>query len=143
MTSMLREIRNVRQVPGELRRRWFTSDAMDLIVWIGEEDGPAQLQLCYDKGRRRLERALTWKRDVGYTHTAIDDGEAGNGRYKATPILVADGDFNSERITNLLLRYGVDLPADIFNFVATKINEFGFPPPPLPSLTASTISPHN
>jgi hypothetical protein len=140
---MLREIRNVRQVPGELRRRWFTSDSMDLIVWIDDDEGPAQLQLCYDKGRRRLERALTWKRDAGYTHTAIDDGEAGNGRYKSTPILMVDGDFNSERVATLLSRDGADLPGDILDFVKAKINEYGFPPPTLPSLTAPTISPHN
>lgn len=140
---MLREIRNVRQVPGELRRRWFTSDSMDLIVWVDEDDGPAQLQLCYDKGRRRLERALIWKRDVGYTHTAVDDGELGNGRYKSTPIMVTDDGFNSERVAKLLSRDGVHLPTDIFDFVTTKINEYGFPTPTLPSLTSPTISPHN
>lgn len=97
MKSMLREIRNVRQIPGELKRRWFTSDTMDLIVWVDESDGPTQLQLCYDKGLHRAERALTWKHKTGYTHTAVDDGEAGHGRYKSTPILIADGSFNPAR----------------------------------------------
>jgi len=115
---------------------------MDLIIWIDEDEGPAQLQLCYDKGRRRLERALTWQRDVGYKHTAVDDGEIGNGRYKSTPILVADGGFNGERVAKLFTRDGGHLPADIVDFVTARINEFGLPSP-LPSLTAPTVSPHN
>jgi hypothetical protein len=124
MNSLLREIRNVRQVPGELRRRWFTSETMDLIVWIDESNGPTQLQLCYDKGRRRSERALTWKVGSGYTHTAVDDGEIGNGRYKSTPILVSDGGFNTERVSKLFIKDGAELPSDIVQFVATKIQEY-------------------
>ena len=140
---MLREIRNVRQVPGELRRRWFTSDTMDLIVWVDDDNDPAQLQLCYDKGHRRLERALTWKRGAGYTHTAVDDGEIGAGHYKSTPILVTDGGFDSERVAQLLARDGAHLSADIIDFVTARINEYGIPTTHLPSLTAATISPHN
>lgn len=143
MNSMLREIRNVRQLPGELPRRWFTSETMDLIVWVDDDLGPTQLQLCYDKGRRRLERALTWKSGVGYTHTAIDDGEVGNGRYKSTPILVADGSFNSERVGKLFSMDSTHLPTDIVEFVTNKIQEFGLglPTSALPSMTAPTISP--
>jgi hypothetical protein len=52
---MLAEIRDVRQIPGEGFRRWFSDGDFDLIVWYagGEIAG---FQLCYDKGRR--ERAL-------------------------------------------------------------------------------------
>ena len=139
---MLREIRNVRQVPGEHKRRWFTSDTMDLIVWIDESNHPAQLQLCYDKGRRRAERALTWKRGVGYTHTAVDDGENG-GRYKSTPILVVDGSFNAARVVDLFKNGSVHLPSDIVRFVTSKIQEFqnGMAHMSLPSLTSNTIAP--
>lgn len=124
MESMLREIRNVRQVPGESRRRWFTSETMDLILWLDDSDGPTQLQLCYDKGHRRAERALTWRQEAGYTHTAVDDGEAGNGRYKSTPILVADGAFNTERINHLFLKDSNHLPIEIVDFVTTIIQKY-------------------
>ena len=145
MKSMLREIRNVRQIPGELKRRWFTSDTMDLIVWVDESDGPSQLQLCYDKGRQRAERALTWKHQTGYTHTAVDDGEAGLGRYKSTPILIADGSFNSSRVRNLFLKDSAHLPADIIQFVTSKIQEYhaGVPTIPYPSKTSATMFPHD
>ena len=124
MNSMLKEIRNVRQVPGELRRRWFTSETMDLILWVDDSNGPTQLQLCYDKGHRRAERALTWRQETGYSHTVIDDGEAGNGRYKSTPILVEDGACNTERINNLFLKDSDHLPTDIVHFVTTIIQKY-------------------
>lgn len=33
------EVRNVRQIPGESTRRWFSSRDFDLIVWISEDEG--------------------------------------------------------------------------------------------------------
>jgi hypothetical protein len=32
---MLSEIPEARQIRGEPRRRWFTSESMDLYVWVG------------------------------------------------------------------------------------------------------------
>lgn len=97
---------------------------MDLIVWIDEAEQPKQLQLCYDKGRRRAERAFTWKPASGFSHTAVDDGEYGNGRYKATPLMVAEGGFNNARVEQLFRDHSTQLPADIINFVVGKITEF-------------------
>lgn len=142
MTSVLREIRDVRQVTGELRRRWFTSETMDLIVWLDESNEPTQLQLCYDKGRRRAERAFTWKPGTGFTHTAVDDGEYGNGRYKATPIMVVDGGFNNERVGTLFQNHSVNMPADIINFVAGKIREYSPISVHLPQLSANSSIMH-
>src|SRR5690242_6752512 len=83
--GMLMEFQNVRQVPGEPRRRWFTSEDVDLVVWCDESGCAIAFQLCYDKARS--ERALTWKPDCGFSHRAVDDGEGSRGKYKATPIL--------------------------------------------------------
>jgi hypothetical protein len=113
---------------------------MDLIVWVDDTNEPAQLQLCYDKGRRRAERAFTWKPGTGFTHTAVDDGEYGNGRYKATPIMVVDGGFNTERVDGLFHNHSVNLPADIVHFVSGKIREYQAVSPHahLPSLSANS-----
>lgn len=35
--------------PAGLRRRWFTAEHMDLIVWIRDETSIEAFQLCYDK----------------------------------------------------------------------------------------------
>lgn len=118
----LTEIRAVDQVPGEPRRRWFTSSGLDLIVWLDESGQPNAFQLCYDKPH--AERALTWKPDLGFRHTAVDDGEVEALRNKATPILVSDGDFAPQRIGTMFTRAGAGLPPDIVAFVSARLREY-------------------
>lgn len=113
--TALREIRNVRQVPGERRRRWFTSEAMDLIVWIDETWAPVAFQLCYDKGPN--ERALTFSADGALTHEAVDDGEASARPYKATPILTSGGSFDPVRVKRLFDEASRSLPKPILALV--------------------------
>jgi len=91
---MLVERSDVRQVPGEGSRRWFSDAAFDLIVWYDDDatgggDRIAGFQLCYDKQGR--ERALSWRRDVGYSHDVVDAGEL-PGRVKMSPVLRPDDD---------------------------------------------------
>ena len=91
---MLTEMQDVRQVPGEGRRRWFTDDRLDLTVWY---DGAeiAGFQLAYDPGG--TPRALTWERGRGYLHTGVDEGDD-PGHVKGSPILVADGALDARRL---------------------------------------------
>jgi hypothetical protein len=116
---MLREIMTARQVPGEPKRRWFMSRNADLIVWVDERDSPIGFQLCYDKDTG--EHALTWKADSGYSHTAVDSGESRPAKYKETPILVADGVFDAQRILDDFRRQGKALPAEIVEFVEARM----------------------
>lgn len=122
MTSLLSEVTTVRQIPGERRRRWFCSKELDLIIWLDDSGSPASFQLCYDKGP--AERALTWTPDLGFAHTAVDDGETDVGfRYKATPILVADGYFDAEQVLEMFLEASRDLPAELVDFVAGTLRQ--------------------
>lgn len=117
---MLHEIKKVRQIPGEPKRRWFNSADMDLIVWQRGDGQPCGFQLCYDKGH--AERALTWRDGIGFEHRAVDDGEAsGGGRMKASPILVPDGAFQEAQVLRLFLENAGKLPEAITAFVADKI----------------------
>jgi hypothetical protein len=117
---MLKELNNVRQVSGEPRRRWFGSDTMDLIVWYDPADAPVGFQFCYDKGS--AEKALTWHRESGFSHTGVDDGEGGSRlNYKATPILVANGRFDGRRVLQLLQSDGAQVPPDVREFVTATI----------------------
>jgi hypothetical protein len=118
----LRELRDTRQVAGEPRRRWFSSADLDLIVWLDDADEIVGFQLCYDKTRG--ERALTWRRGRGYDHMAVDDGESGPGQYKSTPILVADGFFNRQRVMELFLESSEGVPEDIRKMVAELLNAY-------------------
>ncbi|MDB5867341.1 MAG: hypothetical protein JWO70_5147 [Betaproteobacteria bacterium] len=118
----LRELRDTRQVAGEPRRRWFSSADLDLIVWLDETGSVVGFQLCYDKSRG--ERALTWRAGRGYDHSAIDDGEGNPAQYKSTPILVADGHFDRERVAEIFLESSEDVPAPIRDAVADRLRHY-------------------
>ena len=118
----MRELPDIRQIPGEPRRRWFNSPELDLIVWLDEDDRPSGFQLCYDK--LRGERALTWRAGRGYDHAAVDSGEDMPTKYKGTPILVADGLFESDRVKEDFLEASAEVPEDIRNFVAAVLERY-------------------
>ena len=120
--STLRELADTRQIAGEPRRRWFNAPDLDLIVWLDERETPIGFQLCYDK--QRFERALTWREGRGYDHAAVDSGEAGYANYKRTPILVADGAFDSARISALFSEASIELPEPIREFVAQALQNY-------------------
>jgi len=115
----LRELADTRQVPGEPRRRWFSSPDLDLIVWLDDAEALIGFQLCYDKTRG--ERALTWRADRGYDHSAVDDGEVRPTQYKGTPILVADGHLDRVRVFELFREASDGVPRRIREKVSELI----------------------
>lgn len=118
----LRELPSTRQVEGEPRRRWFSSPDLDLIVWVDDSAAIIGFQLCYDK--MRGERALTWRLGRGYDHMGVDDGEQSPAQHKSTPILVADGFFDRERVTGLFLESSASVPERIRTTVAELIKGY-------------------
>jgi hypothetical protein len=118
---MLREINNVRQIVGEPSRRWFTDARLDLVVWT-DRGQTVGFQLCYDK--QHGERAVTWKADSGFKHNAVDTGEDRPGRYKATPILVADGSFDPQGVAADFLEQSGDLDPGSRDFIYMKLLEY-------------------
>lgn len=119
---MLREVKNVRQVPGEPARRWFADEYFDLIVWLEQDGSVWGFQLCYDNARK--PRALTWTKEHGYKHAGIDDGEGAVGTQKGSPVLVEDGLFDAPPVGKKLAAEAGELPADLAGFVIKKISEF-------------------
>ncbi len=71
---MLREVKNVRQHPDELLRRWFDDDEgfFELIAWVDDEETVTGFQLSYDV--RGDERAITWLGGL-FTHRDVDAGD--------------------------------------------------------------------
>jgi hypothetical protein len=121
---MLVEYRDVRQIRGEGHRRWFADEYFDLIVWY---DGRGRsrisgFQLCYD--RSAYERALTWRRDGGFSHERVDSGEDRTGSLKSTPILVADGVFDREGVASRFREASRGIEADIADLVLRKLAEY-------------------
>ena len=111
----MREMHHVRQIPGENRRRWFTSADMDLIVWLNNADKPMAFELCYDK--QDAEHAITWHSTAGFRHMAVDDGEGCLGQYKSSPLLLANRVFDAKRVYNLFSASSDTMPSDIAVFV--------------------------
>jgi hypothetical protein len=119
---MLKEVRNVRQVPGDACRRFFSSADLDLTVWFDERDDILGFELCYDKGLN--ERAVRWNRAEGFLHQKVDDGESRPGRYKGTPILVPDGLFPVKKISRLFLDSSRDMDRSIADVIFHKLCEY-------------------
>lgn len=109
------EVANVRQIPGEPRRRWFSSAAFDLFVYYAADGALVGFQLCYDKSRQ--ERAIVYGEASGFRHLKVDDGEQRPGKYKAAPVLVADGVFDASRVYEKFSLASRSLPADVADYV--------------------------
>jgi hypothetical protein len=102
-------------------RRWISDDYFDLVVWYESGQKVHGFQLCYNKSGN--ERALTWIRNRGFVHTAIDSGES-TPTANRTPILVADGAFPFELIISEFIARGKHLPAEIRDLVLTSIKDY-------------------
>ena len=123
---MLREIRNIVQRSLTRRKRWFHDDDFDLYVWQAPEGDVLELQLCYERGTSR-ERALTWKRGIGYANYTVDSGEA-NPTERKTPILIGGGQFGGWRVREKLVGAADSLEPGIAAFVLDKVAEHCDPP---------------
>jgi hypothetical protein len=123
---MLKEYQNVRQIPGEDRRRWFSDDYFDLIVWVDHQNAIVGFELCYDANKN--PHALTWHKELGFAHHRIDDGESRPGKAKASPILMPDGWFDHATIARRLQHASQEIDPAIAQFVHDKILHFSARP---------------
>ena len=117
----LHEIANVRQVPGESPRRWFTSSDLDLIVWLGPGARPWGFQLCYGK-RDGKERAVTWWPERGLTHSVVDEGRRDPLTVKGTPVLEASRPFDVAQVRERFEDARGELPAEFADFVTQRLS---------------------
>jgi hypothetical protein len=119
---MLQELKNAKQNPGDLFRRWYHDDYFDLIVWFDPDGSVHGFQLCYDKTGD--ERSLTWRATGAYSHDRIDDGEGRPFRHKSAPIVVPDGIFNAPDVVRRFLDESAELPEDVRSLVLEAIREY-------------------
>ncbi|MFZ4540082.1 hypothetical protein [Propionivibrio sp.] len=107
----MQELVNVRQISGEPKRRWFYSDDFDLIIWLHQDGSIAGFELCYNK--KQAESSLVWRLAGGFTHMAVDDGEASSGKYKQTPILIPGGYFDAKQVHAAFAKECSSLPEEV------------------------------
>ncbi len=121
---MLRELRNVRQIPGDRFRRWFTDENLEVVVWYEESGTIYGFQLCYDP--RSQPRALTWTPKHGFSHAEIDDGDD-KPTSNRTPILRSNADYNAAQLREAFLTSADELPAPEKAFIVSKLAESSAP----------------
>ena len=119
---MLREIKPVRQIPGEPRRRIFVDDFFILTVWHLPQGSLIGFQLCHERGPN--EKALSWSIFDEFSHDRAEDGEGIPGHYKMTPILVGDGLFDKDNILALFKKESTEIDPTIVSFVCEKIMKY-------------------
>ena len=113
---MLREQKDVKQLKGEPFRRWFGDEQFDLIVWYAPDRKAVEgFQLCYRLSAP--EHALTWRRDRGFFHNAVDDGEGLPFHHKMVPLLVPDGVFDQHRIMPQFLAASRNIDPELVDLI--------------------------
>jgi hypothetical protein len=124
---MLVEVKKTRQIQGEGFRRWFTDDALDLIVWYDDHHQIVGFQLCYDK--HQDEHAVTWRRDRGFSHHRVDDGETPGSLsgHPMTPILLGNGVFDKHALAERFRSASRDIEPSLADLVYTRL--LGYPAP--------------
>ena len=119
---MLTEVHEVRQAAGEPLRRWFSDEEFDLIVWYEDAGGVMGFQLCYRADDD--EKALTWMAGRGFSHNRVDDGDSFWAHHKMTPILVADGTFDRDRVSTRFLAVAKEIDADVVRLVSKRLQSY-------------------
>jgi hypothetical protein len=110
---MLFELRNTRQIAGELPRKWYFSQDLDLVVWFDIAGVPCAFQLAYG------EQSISWHFEKGYKHYVVD-----NSGWFATPLLREGGRFKKDKVIKQFIALSSELPLAVTELVANKLREF-------------------
>lgn len=116
----MKEFVGVRQEPGSFRRL-FTGNGLDLYVWYEDDHATIRgFELVYPlRGRHK---SIIWRKDKGYRHSTIDDGE--RPRYKRSPIHTPDGAFRSEAVARYFAKVSREIPREVRRTVYTRLLAF-------------------
>jgi hypothetical protein len=107
--------------PGNLQRRWFTSETMDLVIWQHATSDIQAFQLCY--GKPLHEQAVEWRQGSGSTHFIVDDGSLGSMTHKATPVMKGHAPGIPPHLLQQFAEAARDLPSDISSFVLRHLQQ--------------------
>ena len=113
-------LRELGETTGNNRRRWFSDDYFDLIVWYDENRRATGFQLCYDKLGK--EHAFTWKEGAEVAHNRIDEGEASPFK-NMSPVLVADGVIPYDEIRRQFTSRAKNVGPEIYDLVMRKLQD--------------------
>ena len=94
---------------------------MDLFIWFIRQV-PVKFQLSY--GKRQSEHAISWDREYGFMHNRIDDGEGLGGRYKMSPILLNEVQFDARRVARDFLVASEAMEPTLADFIYARLLEY-------------------
>lgn len=117
---MLREIRDIRQTPGQPFCRWFNDELLDLFVWQDEGGRIVGFQLCFDKDAD--ERALTYSETGGYL---LEDVQAEESSLDmGSPVLANVSTLPFPRLLAQLAERGTEIDARVLRYVTEKLEAY-------------------
>ncbi len=116
-------MRHVSQDPGEPRRRWFSDEEFDLIVWMNADESIHGFELCYDKQGR--EKALRWIDGQGIRHYAVDSGEQSPEHNRSPMLQAMNGRGEMKRVLESFRSSREELPDGLSDLVQKKLAEYG------------------
>jgi hypothetical protein len=122
LIDMMIEANDVKQAGSDVRRRWFSDDYFDLIVWENKNKDILGFELCY--GKNKDEHAFVWTKQDGHSHLMVDDGESVSGRFKMAPVMMADGHFDAKSIASKFLEVSRAVDQKVSNFVYGKLRDY-------------------
>jgi hypothetical protein len=115
---MLREIRNIKAIPGQGPRRWFNDEHFDLFVWYDAGGRILGFQLCFDKDKR-VERALSFTEEEGYSLNQV----AGENSVcdMGSPVLAPGGEFSHRQLIDQLDERSAALERSLYEYLREKL----------------------
>jgi len=117
---MLQEEARETEEARESRRRWFSDEYFDLVVWLSDSGSIASFELGDEKSRG--ERAVTWSDDSGYRHFRVD-ASGDTPMRNRTPILLPGGPFSKDQVITSFTERSRTLDPAIRAFVLQRLRE--------------------
>ncbi|HLL71265.1 MAG TPA: hypothetical protein VK363_07520 [Pyrinomonadaceae bacterium] len=117
---MLREIGYIKQSPGQLFRRWFNDELLDLFVWQEEGGRITGFQLCFDKDTD--ERALSYSEAAGYSLHNVYTEESSLDM--GSPVLGRGSELPFPHLLALLNERGAGIDSRVLRYVREKLEAY-------------------
>ncbi len=120
---MLKEIKNISQIPGDKKRKLFSDSFFDLFVFFEDNNEIVEFQLSYNK--KDSEKIIIWSKENGFSHQSVDVGDH-PGKIKRTPIVIPDGVFNKSLVLDKFIKESKNIDKEIVDFVTEKLSSYSF-----------------
>jgi hypothetical protein len=115
---VLVEYKAVKQETGRGSRRWFEDERYELVVWYLPDGTVEGFQILYHG--KVAERALTWRKAEGFSHSRIDSGTESPMKNLA-PILLPVGRIPWAQVVREFDESSAELEPGLREFVRQRL----------------------